>query len=208
MSVKLIRPSLKRRSLIAAAPALALGAAWSNHAQAQSLTQSASDDLPDASTGWETFPAVTPPALEFQDKSGKSLTLQHYKGHVLLVNLWATWCGPCTEELPGLAALAPKLKLFGGLILPISIDTDGLAAVRPFFELRGVKDLPMLLNPSGDDLDMMQTNGIPVTMVVDPDGKAVARLDGAANWNTKGVVSYLRHLAGKHPANPDGFVAT
>jgi len=201
LSVKPKRPSLKRRSLIAAAPALALGAAWSNRADAQT----GSDDLPDASTGWDAFAPVTPPPLAFQDASGKTLTLAAFKGHVLLVNLWATWCGPCKEELPTFAALAPRLKRFGGLILPISIDVDGASAVRAYFELRGIRDLPILVNPAGDDLDMLQTNGIPVTLVVNPAGKAVARLDGAADWNTKGVVDFLRHLSGGAEPNPDGF---
>ena len=159
-----------RRSLIAAAPALALGAAWSNRADAQT----ASDDLPDASTGWNVFPPVTPPPLAFQDAAGKTLTLAAFKGHVLLVNLWATWCGPCKEELPTFAALVPELQRFGGLILPISIDVDGVSAVRPYFEQRGIRNLPILVNPAGDDLDMMQTNGIPVTLVVNPACKAVA----------------------------------
>ncbi len=175
-----------------------------NRAQAQTD----SGDLPDASTGWETFPPITPPPLAFQDAEGRNLTLDHFKGHVLLVNLWATWCGPCKEELPTFAAMAPKLKHFGGLILPISIDVDGVAAVRPYFELQGIKDLPILVNPAGDDLDMMQTNGIPVTIVVNPAGKAVARLDGAADWNTKAVISFMRHLAKNSEPNPDGFIQT
>jgi thiol-disulfide isomerase/thioredoxin len=190
-----------RRSLIAAAPALALGAGLSNRANAQTM----SDDLPDASTGWNAFAPVAPPPLAFQDAAGKNLTLAAFKGHVLLVNLWATWCGPCKAELPTFAALAPKLKQFGGLILPISIDVDGVSAVRPYFELRGIKTLPILVNPAGDDLDMMQTNGIPVTLVMNPSGKAVARLDGAADWNTKPVIAFLRHLAKSGELNPDGF---
>ncbi len=193
-----------RRSLIAAAPALALGAAWSNRA----VAQTESDDLPDASTGWGAFPPAAPPPLTFQNETGKTLTLDHFKGHVLLVNLWATWCGPCKAELPTFAALAPKLRSFGGLILPVSIDVDGVSAVRSYFQLQGIKDLPILVNPAGDDLDMMQTDGIPVTLVVAPSGKAVARLDGAADWNTKAVIAFLRHLARGGEPNPDGFVQT
>lgn len=175
----------------------------SNRAHAQT----APDDLPDASEGWNVFPPAAPPPLAFQDAAGKQLTLADFKGHVLLINLWATWCGPCKEELPTFAALAPKLKRFGGLMLPISIDVDGVSAVRAYFSLRGIKNLPILVNPSGDDLDMMQTNGIPVTMVVNPAGKAVARLDGAANWNTRPVINFLHHLAAGAETNPDGFTS-
>lgn len=178
----------------------------SNRANAQTE----SDDLPDASTGWNLFPPTSLPALRFQDARGQKLSLAHFKGHVLLVNLWATWCGPCKEELPTFAAMAPKLAKFGGLILPVSIDVDGASAVRTYFEARHIKTLPILVNPDGDDLDLLQTNGIPVTLVVAPSGKAVARLDGAANWNTKPVLEFLRHLAKDSGTksgapNPDGF---
>lgn len=143
--------------------------------------------------------------LAFQDVKGRKLTLAHFKGHVLLVNLWATWCGPCKEELPGFAALAPKLAKFGGLVLPISIDVDGVAAVRAYFALQNIRNLPILVDPDGNDLDALRTNGIPVTLVIDPAGKAVARLDGAADWNTKPVLEFLHHLAKNHEPNPDGF---
>ena len=173
----------------------------SNRASAQTE----SDELPDASTAWNAFPPVTPPPLAFQDAGGKTLTLENFKGHVLLVNLWATWCGPCKEELPTFAALAPKLKTFGGLVLPISIDVDGVSAVKAYFTQQGIRSLPILVDPDGNDLDMMQTNGIPVTLVINASGKAVARLDGAADWNTKTVVGFLRHLAKNGEPNPDGF---
>ncbi|GBQ40291.1 Thiol-disulfide isomerase or thioredoxin [Acidocella aminolytica 101 = DSM 11237] len=173
----------------------------SNRAEAQTE----SDDLPDATSAWTVFAPVPPPPLGFHDVKGKKLSLANFRGHVLLVNLWATWCGPCKEELPTFAALAPKLKSFGGLVLPISIDVDGVAAVRAYFELRGINNLPILVDPSGDDLDMMQTNGIPVTMVVNPEGKAVARLDGAADWDTDKVIGFMKHLAEGLKPKPDDF---
>lgn len=201
MSVKPKRPLLTRRFVFAAAPALALGAGLSNRAAAQTEL----DALPDAATGWNAFAPVPPPPLVFQNSQGKQLTLADFRGHVLLVNLWATWCGPCKAELPTFAALAPKLRHFGGLVLPISIDEDGASAVRAYFSQQGIKSLPILVNPDGNDLDMMQTNGIPVTLVINAAGKAVARLDGAANWNTKAVIEFLRHQTRKDDPNPDGF---
>jgi thiol-disulfide isomerase/thioredoxin len=162
-------------------------------------------DLPDAADGWSpTTPGIAPP-LTFTDAKGQPLTLKAYHGHVLVVNLWATWCGPCEDELPSFAALAQRLKPFGGLVLPISIDTDGAAAVRPFYERSQIANLPVLLDPQGHNLDVLNTDGVPVTLIISPAGKLAARVDGAANWNTPRVFAFLQALAQDGKAK-DGFM--
>lgn len=173
----------------------------SNHANAQSFNY----DLPDASLVWQAFAPVTPPPLIFQDENGKSITLDAFKGHVLVVNLWATWCGPCKAELPTFAALAPKLRSFGGRILPISVDQGGVGAVKAYFAQENIQNLPILVDPSGDDLTLMQSQGIPVTMLVGPDGKAVAQLEGAADWNNQNVINFLHNLAKGSAAGQGGY---
>ncbi len=158
------------------------------------MAQSSEDALPDAALAWtQGAPAAAPP-LVFSSDKGRSLTLADYKGHVLVVNVWATWCGPCGEELPSLATLAERIKPFGGLVLPIAIDTDGAAAVKPFFASRKIRNLPILLDPQGHCLDVLDTDGVPVTIVLDAEGRMVARLDGAADWNTQTVFEFLGGL--------------
>jgi len=179
-----------RRSIIAAATGLAVSALAGNRAAAQA------DDfaLPDAADGLEPMAPNVPPALKFTDEKGRKLSLADYKGHVLVVNVWATWCGPCDDELPSFASLAGQIQPFGGLVLPISIDVSGAQAVGPFYTQHGITDLPLLLDPDGDSLDALDTDGVPVTIVINPEGMLVARLDGGANWNTPRVVAYLRSL--------------
>ena len=191
---------MTRRSIIATAAGLAAAASWSKFSAAQSdeLT------LPDAATSLNTFPPTAAPPLVFYNAQGKRLTLAAYAGHVLIVNLWATWCGPCTAELPTFAALAPQLKPSGILILPISIDQAGASTVRPFYTAQNIHTLPILLDPNGNDMDILNTNGVPTTIIVTPTGKMIARLDGAANWNTPATLAYLRTLATPHPTD-DGF---
>ena len=145
------------------------------------------------------------PPLVFQDETGRNLTIGDFKGHVLLVNLWATWCGPCRAELPTFSSLAPKIHGFGGRILPISVDQGGISAVKDYFAAQNIRNLPMLCDPSGNDLDMIQSQGIPVTVVVRPDGQAVAELEGAADWNNQNVINFLQQLAGNHKAGAGGY---
>jgi thiol-disulfide isomerase/thioredoxin len=156
-------------------------------------------DLPDAAAALtQVMPSAAPP-LRFADATGRQLTLQDYRGHTVVANLWATWCGPCIAEIPSFAALAPQVKGSGALILPISIDLTGAAVVRPFFARHGISDLPILLNQDGSNMQVLGSNGIPVSVVIDPSGRLVARLDGAANWNTPATAAYLRSLGAPAP---------
>jgi len=192
-----------RRSIIAAATGLAASALTGNRAKAHA------DDsgLPDAADGFAPMQPVIAPALKFTDAKGCALTLADYAGHVLVVNLWATWCGPCVAEIPSFAALAGQIQPFGGLILPISIDAGGAQAVRPFYQQHLIADLPILLDPQGNNLDVLNTDGVPVTIVIDPEGRLVARVDGASNWNTPRVQAFLRSLAPAHAAKPGHIMA-
>ena len=197
MSVKPSRPFLlSRRSLIAGASGLALAGGRGNCAEAQI----AENDLPDAAAALTQMMPEMAPALRFTDDHGQALTLADYRGHTLVVNLWATWCGPCIAEIPSFAALAPQLKEAGVLILPISIDLTGAAVVRPFFARHGITDLPILLNQDGSNLQLLNSNGIPVSIVINPLGELVGRLDGAANWNTPGTMAFLRGLGAATPS--------
>ncbi|HUW79822.1 MAG TPA: TlpA disulfide reductase family protein [Acidocella sp.] len=197
MPVKPVRPFLiTRRSIIAAASGLAFAGGWSNSASAQ-FDES---DLPDAVDAMNKVMPTPAPPLVFTDAKGKRLTLADYAGHTLVVNLWATWCPPCIMELPGLAALALKIKPSGGLVLPISIDLNGASAVQPFYAKNDIHGLPVLLDPDGKNLQILHTDGIPVTIIINAAGQMVARLDGAAYWNSKRMVAFLQSLGGPPPA--------
>jgi thiol-disulfide isomerase/thioredoxin len=163
------------------------------------VAQIAEGDLPDAAAALtQVMPTLAPP-VRFADPDGRALTLADYRGHTLLVNLWATWCGPCIAEIPSFAALVPRLKKSGVLVLPISVDLTGAAVVRPFYARHGIDNLPILLNQDGSDLQTLDANGIPLTVVINPLGQLVARMDGAANWNTPGTIAFLRGLSATTP---------
>jgi thiol-disulfide isomerase/thioredoxin len=188
---------LKRRSVIAAATGLALSAVRGNEAVAQTL-----DDLPDAAGALQRFAPVPAPNLTFTGRNGESLSLNNYRGHGLVVSIWATWCGPCVAELPSLAAIAPHLAASKILVLPISIDIEGIKVVQPFYHAQNITNLPILLDPNGNDPDALNANGIPVTILITPTGHLIARTDGGANWNTPNTINLITQLISPPPANP------
>jgi len=143
------------------------------------------------------------PALKFTDALGKALSLESYRGSGLVVNVWATWCGPCVAELPTFAAISQSLAKSKILVLPISVDLDGAKAVQPFYASHGIKDLPVLLDPEGSTTAALNTPGIPVTIIVNPQGQLVGRLDGSANWNSPATLALVRQLAGSKTDTSD-----
>ncbi|MDE8345546.1 MAG: TlpA disulfide reductase family protein [Acidocella sp.] len=188
--LKIARPQPTRRSIIAAFAGLAAGAGWGKFA----VAQPAIEGLPDAADALtQIMPQAAPPVV-FHNPAGKRLTLADYRGQALVVNLWATWCGPCVEELPSFAAIAPILRPHGVLILPISIDIGGAADVRPFFASHHIRSLPVLLDPNGNNMGVLGTNAIPYSIIINAAGKMVATMDGAADWNTPRTIAYLEAL--------------
>ncbi len=194
-----IRPKLSRRSVIAASAGLALSGIRGNSAHAQITTA----DLPDAAGVIAEIMPGPAPDLKFTDAAGKALTLANYRGSGLVVNIWATWCGPCVAELPTFAAIAPALAKTKILVLPISVDLDGSKSVKPFYASHGITSLPVLLDPDGSATDALNTDGIPVSIIINPQGQLVARLDGSANWNSPATLALIRQLAGPKPDASD-----
>lgn len=189
---------IKRRSVLAAAIGLAVSAVRGNEAAAQV----ALGDLPDAAQALRQFAPVAAPGLKFTSQTGRGLSLSDYKGHGLVVSIWATWCGPCVAELPSFAAIAPKLAESKILVLPISIDMEGLKAVQPFYASHHITGLPILLDPNGEAPDILNAAGIPVTILITPAGQMVGRLDGGGNWDTPDTVRLVSRLLTGAPVNP------
>ncbi len=126
------------------------------------------------------------PTSEFIGPDGKAMHLGDLKGQVVVVNFWATWCGPCKEEMPSLAKLAKDYAGKDLKVVAISVDRpeEGPAA-KEFLKSHGGLDfyndpkfaLPFALNPRAD--------GIPTTLIYDRQGRERARLSGGADWSTE-----------------------
>ena len=141
--------------------------------------------------------AVTP----FQDADGKTLTLANFAGKVVLVNFWATWCAPCVEEMPTLDKLQATLGGENFAVVAISQDRDGLTVAQPFAKEQGWKNLPLYVEPAVQFMKDAKLRGLPTTLLVDRQGREVARLEGENAWDAPEIVKIINDLIAK-PATP------
>jgi len=133
-------------------------------------------------------------AFEFIDSDGKTRTLADWRGKTVLVNIWATWCAPCKEEMPALSNLQAKLGGDDFAVVPISVDRGGLDKPRQFLEQIGANNLPLLLEESGRLNVKLDVIGLPATLIIDGQGHEIARMIGPAEWDSPQAISRLRQL--------------
>ena len=122
------------------------------------------------------------PALQFQDGSGKPLTLADWKGRVVLLNLWATWCAPCRKEMPDLSKLEKELGSDQFEVVAISVDRKGAEASSAFLKETGADNLKLYVEPSTKIVNDLQSAGLPATLLIDRQGRELGRILGPADW--------------------------
>jgi thiol-disulfide isomerase/thioredoxin len=152
-----------------------------------------------APQGFIVHPEPKPvPEIQFQDKEGRNLTLADFHGKVILLNIWAIWCGPCRTEMPTLDRLQAKLGGPEFEVLALSIDRDGIPAITKFFGEVGVKHLTMYLDSSSTAAPVLRAVGLPTSLLIDRDGREIGRLVGPAEWDSPEMVDFIRgYLARK-----------
>ena len=130
------------------------------------------------------------PALVFTTRDGVQKHLADFKGKLVLVNLWATWCAPCVEEMPSLDRLQAKLgdKL---TILAISEDRQGETVVAPFLEQHAIKHLAIFLDPKTAATNEFGAQGLPTSYLIAPDGTILGKEEGGAAWDSPAMIAKL-----------------
>ena len=126
---------------------------------------------------------VTAPDTAFYDDSGNERRLSEFRGRYVAVNFWATWCAPCRKELPALDALQDA---FGGdrfEVVTIATGRNMVPAIQRLFDEVGVTRLPILLDPKQQLARDMAVMGLPVTVILNPEGQEIARMSGDAEWS-------------------------
>lgn len=125
---------------------------------------------------------------------GTTLALDQLRGKVVFLNIWATWCGPCREEMPSMETLYDELKSNKDFVmLAVSQDTKGRSVVAPYVEQYGYH-FTVLLDPENKVGDSYDISGVPETFIIDREGQIVAHHMGAFDWSRPDVKSALEQL--------------
>ena len=141
-------------------------------------------------------PGLEVPNFAFPDINGKQISLSDHRGKVVLVNVWATWCPPCRQEMPSMQRLYEKFKGENLEILAVSIDSEGGEAVAPFMRKMHLT-FPALLDPEETIIPLYGITGVPESFIIDKDGILVEKIVGPMNWATPEVFSLFKGLIQK-----------
>lgn len=127
----------------------------------------------------------------FVDGDLQAAKLANFRGKVVLLNLWATWCGPCRKEMPTLDRLQTKLGGPDFAVVALSIDQEGVAIVKDFYEELGLKALPIFVDESMTAPVALNALGVPTTLLISREGQEVGRYTGPAAWDSPEVKALI-----------------
>jgi thiol-disulfide isomerase/thioredoxin len=146
---------------------------------------------PQAGVGWAAEPLAAP-QLSFIGPPERSLSLDDFRGKVVLLNIWATWCAPCREEMPALDRLQQALGGPDFEVVALSIDKDGMAIVRRFYDEIGIRALGLYVDPSMRAGSTLRVVGLPTTLLLDRQGRERWRKTGPETWDDPKIIAALR----------------
>ncbi|MCW5641520.1 MAG: TlpA family protein disulfide reductase [Rhodoferax sp.] len=177
-------PSLKRRIWVGVAAAIGLGSLsslwrWMRESVAENSVLELHSRPRDLAN------------LRFSDSRGSPTDLAAFQGRVVLLNIWATWCPPCREEMPTLDRLQATLGSAGFEVVALSIDRAGMPVVEAFFKRIAVSHLRPYLDTFGDASRLVAT-GVPLTLLIDIKGRELGRKLGPAVWDAPEMLALIR----------------
>jgi len=131
------------------------------------------------------------PEFTFENAGGETLTLADFRGKLVLLNIWATWCGPCREEMPELDELQAA---FGGErfeVVALSVDSNGQKLVRDFLAEVGAGHLGLYIDPAAKANFTLGAFGLPTTLLISPEGEEIGRMVGPAPWASEDAKAFI-----------------
>jgi thiol-disulfide isomerase/thioredoxin len=140
-------------------------------------------------------------AVRFEDDHGEMHSVADFRGKVVLLNVWATWCAPCIKEIPALDRLAAALSDVDFSIVAVSVDRKGREAVQKLFKERDVKKLPIYVDRSSEAVRAVRAVGLPTSLFIDREGREFGRVVGPAQWDDPATITFFRQAVA-HETKP------
>lgn len=200
-----VKPFVKKSLFLAAAFAAGFGAAAVVYKASLAPKPQAEPAVPAQTTAVGATSLLLNPheqprvlkSFKFIDGDLKATSLEDFRGKFVLLNIWATWCGPCRTEMPTLERLQ---KILGGPdfeVVALSIDNEGVPVVKQFYKELGIEALRVFVDPTMKAPLDLNVIGVPTTLLLDREGREIARYAGPAEWDSPEVVAVIRsHLQG------------
>jgi thiol-disulfide isomerase/thioredoxin len=132
------------------------------------------------------------PAAGFKAANGVRHTLDDFRGQVVLLNIWATWCGPCRSEMASLDRLQAMHGADGLEVLAVSVDSEGADKVRRFYQKSGIRNLKVYVDSERGTQSAFRARAIPTTVLIDRDGNVVGSMVGATQWDSPEAQALVR----------------
>jgi peroxiredoxin len=133
------------------------------------------------------------PGFSLDGLSGGRVELKQFKGKVVFLTFWATWCGPCKEEMPSIEALHQQFKGKDFVVLTVAVDLEGKIPVEKFIAKQGYT-FYVLVDSKNEILDLYSVEGIPMTFVIDKQGRIVGKALGPRHWESPEALSLINQL--------------
>ena len=129
----------------------------------------------------------------FKDANEKDVNLDDYKGILLILNFWATWCAPCKEEMPSIDNLQANIDLNNLKIFPINIGQENITKAESFFKNLNIKNLDIYFDPPITLAKKFSLRGVPTTIFFNKEGKEFARIIGSIDFNDEKFINWLKN---------------
>ena len=130
--------------------------------------------------------------VTFKDKNQKTVDLVNYKGKLIALNFWATWCAPCREEMPSLDSLQADNRLNNLKIFPINIGQDDLSKSEIFFKELNIKNLDIYFDSKITLAKIFSLRGVPTTILFNKEGEEFARILGSIDFDDVNFINWLK----------------
>ncbi len=130
--------------------------------------------------------------LTILDDQNNQLNLSDYKGNILLLNFWATWCAPCKEEMPSLDLLKSNKDLNNLKIFPVNVGQDNVKKAEKFFDDMNIKNLNLYFDENINLTKKFALRGIPTSILLNKNGKEFARVIGSLDFNEENFIEWLK----------------